>query len=114
MKCNVQALFPVEKMMRGVALPAPPPDSSIYRPGQLNISLTAVEPSPLGGKATRLSLLMQLPSPGWGSLNVTGPVVGWSFAEENPEVGAPHALVTDLVLTSFGGQKDTEIIRDVV
>ncbi|KAK9905035.1 hypothetical protein WJX75_008341 [Coccomyxa subellipsoidea] len=80
-----QALFPVGKMMRGVALPAPPPDSSIYRPGQLNISLTGVEPSPLGGKATRLSLLMQLPSPGWGSLNVTGPVVGWSFAEENPE-----------------------------
>ncbi len=87
---SAQAMYPVGNLLRGVALPAPPVDSSMYRPGQMRISLTGTEPSPSGSDVSRLSLLMQLPWPGWGLLNVTGPVVGWSFAEENPEVCSEH------------------------
>ncbi len=71
--------------MRGVALPAPPVDASLYRPGQMKVSLTGIEAAP-SGNASRLLLLMQTPWPAWGLLNVTGPVIGWSFAQENPEV----------------------------
>lgn len=42
-----------------------------------------------GGRLNRLHLVMRLPKPGWGVLNVTGPVVAWSFAEEMPEVRLP-------------------------
>ena len=87
---SAQAMYPVGNLLRGVALLAPPADSSMYRPGQMRISLTGTEPSPSGSDVSRLSLLMQLPWPGWGLLNVTGPVVGWSFAEENPEVYSEH------------------------
>ena len=81
----VQALYPVGNLMRGVALPAPPVDAGLYQPGQLKVSLTGVETAP-SGDGSRLLLLMRTPWPAWGLLNVTGPIVGWSFAEENPEV----------------------------
>lgn len=81
----VQALYPVGNLMRGVALPAPPIDTGLYQPGQMKLSLTGVEAVP-SGNASRLLLVMKTPWPAWGLLNVTGPVVGWSFAEENPEV----------------------------
>ncbi|CAL8464405.1 g3940 [Coccomyxa elongata] len=94
-----QALYPVGNLMRGVALPAPPVDTSLYRPGQMDVSLTGIEAAP-SGNASRLLLLMQTPWPAWGLLNVTGPVIGWSFAQENPE--------TEERITRFSGNEGSQ------
>lgn len=77
---HLQAMHPVPNLMRGVALAAPAVDSSIYQPGQMTISLTGADPVP-GRNVSRLHLLMQLPWPAWGVLNVTGPLQGWSYAD---------------------------------
>lgn len=69
--------------MRSVALPAPPPpaEGGLSRRERLRVRLAYAEGRG-GGGLNRLHMVMELPRPGWGVLNVTGPVVGWSFAEE--------------------------------
>lgn len=73
--------------MRWVALPAAPADNDLYQPGGISIELDKLEPAgEVQSGGNRLHLVMQLPWPGWGLLNVTGPVVGWSFTSESNAV----------------------------
>lgn len=86
----MQALYPVPRLLRSVALPAPPPDARLFRHEAVEVKLAYAEAlRGQGGGLNRLHLVMRLPKPGWGVLNVTGPVVAWSFAEEVPEVLMP-------------------------
>ena len=87
---GAQALYPVPRLLRSVALPAPPPDARLFRHEAVQVKLAYAEAlRGQGGVMSRLHLVMRLPKPGWGVLNVTGPVVAWSFAEEVPEVLMP-------------------------
>lgn len=83
-----QALYPVTNLMRSVALRAPPPaqEGGLFRRERLRVRLSYAEARGGGGGLNRLHMVMELPRPGWGVLNVTGPVVGWSFAAEVPGV----------------------------
>jgi hypothetical protein len=76
-----QALYPVEKLLGWVCMGAPPADEGLFQPRRIGMKLERVETA-ADGATQRLHLRMQLPWPGWGVLNVTGPVVGWSFAPE--------------------------------
>lgn len=52
----------------------------------MKITLLKEEALPASQGLTRVHLEIHLPRPAWGALNVTGPVVAWSFAEEPPQV----------------------------
>ena len=52
----------------------------------MNTTLLRKEALPASQGLTRVHLEIRLPRPAWGALNVTGPVVAWSFAEEPPQV----------------------------
>ena len=52
----------------------------------MNITLLEEEALPASQGLTRVRLEIRLPRPAWGVLNVTGPVVAWSIAEEPPQV----------------------------
>ena len=88
---RVQALYPVPRLLRSVALPAPLPDARLFRHRAVEVKLAYAEALTRGRGSglARLHLVMRLPKPGWGVLNVTGPVVAWSFAAEVPEVLMP-------------------------
>lgn len=73
----MQALYPVHQLMQFVSLAAPPPERGMYAHGALAITLAQREHRRAG--TSRLHLVMRLPRPGWGSLNITGDVRGWSF-----------------------------------
>ena len=55
----------------------------------MEITLLEEEALPASQGLTRVHLEIRLPRPAWGALNVTGPVVAWSFAEEPPQVWLP-------------------------
>lgn len=52
----------------------------------MKITLIEEEALPASQGLTRVHLEIRLPRPAWGALNVTGPVVAWSIAEEPPQV----------------------------
>ncbi len=76
--------------MQFVALRAPPPPAALQRRGALNVRLARRE-ARAGGRE-RLHLVLQLPRPAWGSLNITarGPVglLAWSFTDALSQVPA--------------------------
>ena len=82
----LQALFPIGRAAQGVALEAPAPSLTPLRPQDMRMVALKQEALPASQGLTRLHLEMRLPCPVWGALNVTGPVSGWSLAEEPAEV----------------------------
>ena len=62
------------------------PSLAPLRPQDMRIVALRQEALPASQGLTRLYLEMGLPCPVWGALNVTGPVSGWSLAEEPTEV----------------------------
>ena len=81
-----QALFPIGRAAQGVALKAPEPSLAPLRPQDMSIVAIKQEALPASQGLIRLHLEMRLPCAVWGALNVTGPVSGWSLAEEPVEV----------------------------
>jgi hypothetical protein len=62
------------------------PSLAPLRPQDMRIVALRQEALPASQGLTRLHLEMGLPCQVWGALNVTGPVSGWSLAEEPAEV----------------------------
>ncbi|KAK9839614.1 hypothetical protein WJX81_000975 [Elliptochloris bilobata] len=85
-----QALHPVARLMQYVSLAAPPPEPGMFARGALAITLAQREYR--AANATRLHLVMRLPRPGWGSLNITGDVRGWSFTDKLSQEGPSHMV----------------------
>ena len=75
----MQALYPVHQLMQYISLAAPPPARGMFARGALAVALAQREHRAAG--ASRLHLVMRLPRPAWGSLNITGDVRGWSFTD---------------------------------
>jgi len=48
-----------------------------------------------GGRGLRLELELRLPAPGWGFMNITGPLQAWSFTKTLPV--APDPLVSPTI-----------------
>lgn len=71
---------------QGFALEAPAPNLAQWRCEDVNITLLRKEALLASQGLSRVHLEIRLPRPAWGALNVTGPVVAWSFAEEPPQV----------------------------
>ena len=86
----MQALYPIGKVVQGVAFEAPAPDLATFRPEGVRVELRSAEAMPGSRGLTRLHLELRLPGPVWGALNVTGPVKAWSLAAEPPEVPTPY------------------------
>ena len=42
------------------------------------------------GRHLRLELELRLPAPGWGFVNITGPLRAWSFTDVLPVAKDPH------------------------
>ena len=86
--------------MQYVSLAAPPPERGMFARGALAVTLAQREHRAAG--ASRLHLVMRLPRPAWGSLNITGDVRGWSFtdvlSQARPEAG--------LLVYICGGQSE--------
>lgn len=76
---RAQALYPVHQLMQYVSLAAPQPERGMFDRGALAVTLAQREHRAAG--ASRLHLVMRLPRPAWGSLNITGDVRGWSFTD---------------------------------
>lgn len=69
------------------------PELAMLRSGHMHIEMLKAEAMPASHRLTRLHMEMRLPCPVWGALNVTGPVTGWSLADEPPEVSpAPNTI----------------------
>ena len=67
--------------MQYVALAAPPPEAGMFRRGALAVRLAQREHR--GPRRRRLHLVMELPRPAWGSLNITAaPLLAWSFTDQ--------------------------------
>ena len=89
--CGAQALYPVHRLLQSVSLAAPPPGRRMYARGALAVSLAQREHRRAG--TSRLHLVMRLPRPAWGSLNITGDVRGWSFTDALSQARLEHDRV---------------------
>ncbi len=78
----------MHRLMQYVSLAAPPPEPAMFRRGALAVKLAHREPRWPGQQ--RLHLVMQLPRPAWGSLNITGRLLAWSFTDELSQARRPH------------------------
>lgn len=110
-------MYPVSEVWRPISFAAPPPHPSLTR--QLpaielvrsealpaagaaaaaagHQACSALDPTKGGGSCAirdsprqRLHLELRLQSMGWGVLNVTGPLLAWSFTDALPTAPVPH------------------------
>ena len=95
---STQALYPVHQLMQYVSLAAPAPERGMFGRGALAVSLAQREHRAAG--ASRLHLVMRLPRPAWGSLNITGDVRGWSFTDVLSQARPRTRMLVSLVVGS--------------
>ena len=94
--------YPGSQLFNPMTLAAPPPEPKDLR-ALPSINLKSSTDSPatsVPGAGTdsdaaalpnhRLQLEIRLPGPGWGFLNVTGPLLAWSFTEVLPVATDPQ------------------------
>ena len=89
-------MYPMHDMIRGKVFKASPPDPHLFaHPPTLRLvsrvsrsseaSEQSTEGSCKAGETERLKLVLQLPQPGVGVLNVTGSIQGWSLSDPLPQ-----------------------------
>lgn len=93
--------FPVSELFNPVTFAAPPPDPKdlLILP---SIRLTRKAAIPTNGSSSeaaaklRLHLEMRLQGPSWGFVNVTGPLLAWSFTDPPPVAKDPQVSTKGL------------------
>jgi len=80
------------------------PDLAMLQAERMHIEILKAEAMSASHGLTRLHMNMRLPCPVWGALNVTGPVTGWSLADEPPEVSLVLSLLQNTIQNFRGGQ----------
>ena len=87
--------FPVSEIFSPLTFAAPPPE-----PQDLQIlpSIRLASRGSAGEAAEklRLHLEMRLPGPAWGFVNVTGPLLAWSFTDPPPVAVDPQVRARGL------------------
>lgn len=89
--------FPVSEIFSPVTFAAPPPDAKdLQLLPSIRLARRSRPPAsggPEAAKKLRLHLEIQLPGPAWGFVNVTGPLLAWSFTDPPPIARDPRVRV---------------------
>ena len=89
--------YPASEIFNPMTFAAPPPDpKDLLILPRIRLIRTAAAPSDgsspgsIGYERQRLHLEMRLAGPSWGFVNVTGPLLAWSFTDPPPVARDPR------------------------